>query len=156
MSKKRKPNSVNPRDADWERGQMVSQAVAFAKDLMNACSVPGYYALDAVNMILDSEMDRQCASCNALHQNVNSLAYFRQAETNTTVLWALCSDCQEVGEGDDEAAKEALAEESEGRIASWIDETVEPDGVVIIFTFAKAVPRPEAISIHEIAPESGE
>jgi hypothetical protein len=154
MSKKRKPNSTNPRGEEWERGQMVSQAVSFAKDLAKI-GVPGVYALEYVNTILATDIPRQCAACGALHHDVNALAYFQQAETNTTVLWARCQECSDRyaaadDENEDYADLDAATAE---RLVSWADKEVEPEGVVIIFNFAKAAPRPEPISIHDLAPE---
>jgi hypothetical protein len=155
MTKKRKPNSTNPRGEEWQRDQMVQQAVSFAKDLA-AIGVPGQYALEYVNTILATDIPRQCAACGALHHDVNALAYFQQAETNTTVLWARCQECSDryteadVHEDYDFADLDGPTAD---RLVAWANKEVEPDGVVIIFNFAKAAPRPEPISIYDLAPE---
>jgi len=158
MSKKRKKNSTNPLTPEKERERMVSQAIAFAKDLTKI-GVPGVYALEYVNTILSTDIPRQCAACGALHHDVNALAYFQQAETNTTVLWARCQECSDRYAEADEDENEDYADldtATAERLASWANREVEPDGVVIIFTFAKSVPKPDPISIHELVPEEDE
>ncbi len=137
MTTKRKSSGGNPRDPEEMTERLLKNAERFADDLVLTCGVPGVYAYEYVGVMLRTEIDRQCASCGVLHQGISSLAYFQQAQTNTTVLWSRCDACSAVMAGGDLGAVEALEATAVETLVKWADRSVEPSGVVIIFNFGK-------------------
>jgi len=145
MSRKRKPNSGNPATPENQRDRMMQRAIDFARDLARI-GVPGHYALEYVNTILTTDIPRQCGSCGALHHDLNTLAYYQQAGTNTIVLWARCDACSKVIDKD-----RLLQIATDQRLEAWANRSVEPEGVVVIFTFAQPKPKVAPIPISELA-----
>lgn len=112
--------------AKLQRERLMDSIGAFAESMSAGTGIPMQTCTEYALMLLTStEFQRQCAACLALHDNYTALSWFHQRETRTSVLWCVCEDCS----GD-----EALTAEAQANVEAWIDGSLEPAGLVAIFS----------------------
>lgn len=139
MKRKKKGSSLILPAGSRVNGATRDRMQGFARELVE-CGIPPHQVRHHLHSMLTTDIPRQCA-CGQLHGDATTLSYFQQPHTNTLVLWSKCPECVAIDNSGSPESRLEVEQLHARRVQQWASGLVEPEGVVIIFTFGRPLKR---------------
>jgi hypothetical protein len=125
----------DPRDLKNIMARRVrTEMSSFVTKMKEGTGMPYSVCEQYVLTMLTTDMDRQCASCLGLHRNYSSVSWFHDPDARATVLWAACKECIAAATTEDPDVIDKLSQTAQTTLDSWISGSLDPLGLVVIFS----------------------